>query len=41
MEWLVEYKNKTITRMMGGNARYGCYFLALMIFSFGVLRDTL
>ncbi|KAG2757793.1 phospholipid methyltransferase [Suillus brevipes Sb2] len=36
-----EYRNKTITRMFGGNARYGCYFLAIMIFSFGVLRDHL
>jgi methylene-fatty-acyl-phospholipid synthase len=27
--------------MFGGNARYGCYFLAIMIFSFGVLRDHL
>ncbi|CAK5270906.1 unnamed protein product [Mycena citricolor] len=36
-----EYRNKTITRMFGGNARYGCYFLALMIFSFGMLRDSL
>jgi len=36
-----EYKNKTITRLFGGNARYGCYFLALLIFSFGILRDNL
>ncbi|KAJ7731937.1 phospholipid methyltransferase [Mycena maculata] len=36
-----EYRNKTITRMFGGNARYGCYFLALMIFSIGMLRDAL
>ncbi|KAH9476783.1 Phosphatidyl-N-methylethanolamine N-methyltransferase [Psilocybe cubensis] len=36
-----EYKNKTITRIFGGNARYGCYFLALSIFSFGMLRDSL
>ncbi|KAF7316611.1 Phosphatidyl-N-methylethanolamine N-methyltransferase [Mycena chlorophos] len=36
-----EYKNKTITRMFGGNARYGCYFLTLLIFSFGILRDSL
>ncbi|KAF8958586.1 phospholipid methyltransferase-domain-containing protein [Flammula alnicola] len=36
-----EYRNKTITRIFGGNARYGCYFLALMIFSFGILRDNL
>ncbi|KAF9040051.1 phospholipid methyltransferase [Panaeolus papilionaceus] len=36
-----EYRNKTITKMFGGSARYGCYFLALMIFSFGMLRDHL
>ncbi|KAF4611791.1 hypothetical protein D9613_004007 [Agrocybe pediades] len=36
-----EYKNKTITRMFGGNTRYGCYFLAILIFSFGILRDNL
>ncbi|EED81922.1 predicted protein [Postia placenta Mad-698-R] len=36
-----EYRNKTITRLFGGNAKYGCYFLALMIFSFGMLRDSL
>lgn len=37
----LEYRNKTITRMFGGNTRYGCYFLAFMIFSFGMLRDSL
>ncbi|KAJ7085383.1 phospholipid methyltransferase [Mycena belliarum] len=36
-----EHKHKTITRMFGGNARYGCYFLAVMIFSFGMVRDSL
>ncbi|KAH9887014.1 phospholipid methyltransferase [Cubamyces lactineus] len=36
-----EYRNKTITRIFGGNARYGCYFLALCIFSAGILRDSL
>lgn len=36
-----EYRNKTITRLFGGNARYGCYFLAVLIFSFGILRDQL
>ncbi|KAJ7629611.1 phospholipid methyltransferase-domain-containing protein, partial [Mycena rosella] len=35
------YRNKTITRIFGGNARYGCYFLTVMIFSFGMLRDSL
>ena len=36
-----EYRNKTITRIFGGNARYGCYFLALCIFSAGMVRDAL
>ncbi|KAG6828187.1 hypothetical protein H0H92_008846 [Tricholoma furcatifolium] len=36
-----EYRNKTITRLFGGNPRAGCYFLAVMIFSFGILRDSL
>ncbi|KDR78184.1 hypothetical protein GALMADRAFT_245218 [Galerina marginata CBS 339.88] len=36
-----EYRNKTITRLFGGNTRYGCYFLAILIFSFGILRDNL
>ncbi|KAJ7619634.1 phospholipid methyltransferase [Roridomyces roridus] len=36
-----EYRNKTITKLFGGNAHYGCYFLALMIFSFGMVRDAL
>ncbi|KAL1748409.1 phospholipid methyltransferase-domain-containing protein [Schizophyllum fasciatum] len=35
-----EYHNKTITRIFG-SPKAGCYFLALMIFSFGMLRDTL
>ncbi|KAJ6476374.1 phospholipid methyltransferase-domain-containing protein [Mycena sanguinolenta] len=36
-----EYRNKTITRVFGGNAYYGCYFLAALIFGFGILRDSL
>ncbi|KIP06633.1 hypothetical protein PHLGIDRAFT_106708 [Phlebiopsis gigantea 11061_1 CR5-6] len=36
-----EYRNKTITKLFGGNAKNGCYFLAVMIFAFGILRDTL
>jgi len=36
-----EYHNKTITRIFGGNARLGCYILALCIFSAGILRDHL
>ncbi|EKM52521.1 uncharacterized protein PHACADRAFT_149234 [Phanerochaete carnosa HHB-10118-sp] len=38
--YALEYRNKTITRMFGENARRGCYFLAFLIFSFGMLRDT-
>ncbi|KAH9054777.1 phospholipid methyltransferase [Lactarius vividus] len=36
-----EYRNKTITRLFGGNAYLGCYFLAACIFSAGMLRDHL
>jgi len=36
-----EYRNKTITKTFGGNARYGCYFLTASIFSAGMLRDNL
>jgi methylene-fatty-acyl-phospholipid synthase len=36
-----EYRNKTITHLFGGDARLGCYFLALSIFSAGILRDHL
>ncbi|THV03902.1 phospholipid methyltransferase [Dendrothele bispora CBS 962.96] len=36
-----EYRNKTITRIFGGNTYYGCYFLALCIFSCGILRDSI
>jgi len=34
-----EYRNKTITHLLGGNTHLGCYFLALCIFSAGMLRD--
>jgi len=36
-----EYRNKTITKIFGGNARNGCYFLAASIFFAGMLRDSL
>ncbi|KAF8999005.1 PEMT-domain-containing protein, partial [Hymenopellis radicata] len=36
----IEYHNKTITRLFGSQ-KAGCYFLAFMIFSFGMLRDNL
>ncbi|KAI9092155.1 methylene-fatty-acyl-phospholipid synthase-like protein [Phlyctochytrium arcticum] len=35
-----EYRNKTMARMMGSPKR-GCYLLAFLIFSFGILRDYL
>ena len=36
-----EYRNTTITRIFGGNVRYGCYFLAVSIFTAGMVRDGL
>lgn len=36
-----EYHNKILTRLFGGNSRAACYFLAVAIFSFGILRDLL
>jgi len=36
-----EYYNKTITRLCGGNRRLGCYSLAVVIFSIGIIRDFL
>ncbi|PWN50306.1 putative OPI3-methylene-fatty-acyl-phospholipid synthase [Violaceomyces palustris] len=36
-----EYHNKTITKLLGGRRYLGCYFLAVSIFSLGILRDHL
>ncbi|KAH7096002.1 phosphatidylethanolamine N-methyltransferase [Paraphoma chrysanthemicola] len=36
-----EYHNKVITKLFGGNARLGCYGLAVTIFSLGIFRDYL
>lgn len=36
-----EYHNKVITKLFGGNSRYGCYALAVTIFSLGIFRDYL
>lgn len=36
-----EYHKKTITKLAGGNPRYGCYALAVTIFSIGIIRDAL
>lgn len=35
-----EYRNKTITKIFGGNPRNGCYFLAASIFLAGMVRDS-
>lgn len=40
-EHKIEYHNKVLTKLFGGNSRYGCYFLAVVIFGIGILRDTL
>jgi methylene-fatty-acyl-phospholipid synthase len=37
----LEYKKKTITKLFGGNSLYGCYALAITIFSLGIIRDSL
>jgi phosphatidylethanolamine/phosphatidyl-N-methylethanolamine N-methyltransferase len=36
-----EYRNKTLTKLAGGNALYGCYGLAVTIFCLGLFRDAL
>ena len=36
-----EYHHKTLTKLAGGNALYGCYGLAITIFSLGILRDAM
>ena len=36
-----EYHHKTLTKLAGGNALYGCYALALTIFGLGIFRDAL
>ncbi|EMF16670.1 phospholipid methyltransferase [Sphaerulina musiva SO2202] len=36
-----EYRNKTITKLAGGKPLYGCYALAVTIFSIGIIRDAL
>ncbi|BFZ59779.1 Phosphatidyl-N-methylethanolamine N-methyltransferase [Saitoella coloradoensis] len=37
----MEYHNKTLTKLAGGNAKWGCYGLAVAIFSLGIIRDFL
>lgn len=41
MKWVLEYNNKTITRLFGGNRLRGCYFLAGTIFTIGIIRDLM
>lgn len=36
-----EYHNKTITKLFNGNSLYGCYGLAVTIFSLGIIRDAM
>ncbi|QIX02017.1 hypothetical protein AMS68_007534 [Peltaster fructicola] len=36
-----EYHNKTLTKLAGGNRLYGCYALAVIIFTIGIVRDSL
>jgi len=36
-----EYHNKVLTKVFCGNSRYGCYFLAAIIFGIGIFRDYL
>ncbi|KKY18483.1 putative phospholipid methyltransferase [Diplodia seriata] len=36
-----EYHNKVITKLFGGNSLYGCYGLAVTIFSLGIIRDII
>ncbi|KAF2761607.1 phosphatidylethanolamine N-methyltransferase [Pseudovirgaria hyperparasitica] len=36
-----EYHHKLLTKLFGGNRHYGCYALAITIFSLGILRDIL
>ncbi|PSN73093.1 phosphatidylethanolamine N-methyltransferase [Corynespora cassiicola Philippines] len=36
-----EYHNKVITKLFGGNSKFGCYALAVTIFSLGIFRDYL
>lgn len=36
-----EYRNKTITKLLGNRPYYGCYLLGASIFLLGILRDHL
>ncbi|PNS19889.1 hypothetical protein CAC42_7856 [Sphaceloma murrayae] len=36
-----EYHSRTISRLFNGSALYGCYFLAVVIFSLGIVRDLI
>ncbi|KAL2354132.1 phospholipid methyltransferase-like protein [Cryomyces antarcticus] len=36
-----EYHNKVITKLFRGNRLYGCYALAITIFTIGIIRDSI
>lgn len=36
-----EYRNKTITKLLGNRPYYGCYLLGASIFLLGIVRDHL
>lgn len=36
-----EYRNKTITKLLGNKPYWGCYLLGASIFFLGILRDHL
>ncbi|EON61510.1 methylene-fatty-acyl-phospholipid synthase [Coniosporium apollinis CBS 100218] len=36
-----EYHNKVITKLFRGNSLYGCYALAVTIFTLGIIRDAI
>jgi phosphatidylethanolamine N-methyltransferase len=41
MLFLLEYNKKVLTKLAGGNAKLGCYGLAITIFTLGITRDYL
>jgi phosphatidylethanolamine N-methyltransferase len=38
---ILEYNKKILTKLAGGNAKLGCYGLAVAIFTLGITRDLL
>lgn len=37
----IEHRTRLITRVANGNPRLGCYLLAILVFTLGILRDYL